>query len=202
MRSWPRQSVFVLVLISGMGLSTTSRGQIAPDAAPKSETQAASRPTSEVDLSRKNVLILHGLESNAPISELTDRGIKTVLESAGVGTRNQFFEYLDLVRNPGPDHRKIIRELMRQRYGQRKIDLVITLYPEALLFAVNEGCTIFPGSPIVALYLPDRLRVTACGRPGYPAVSSCLTSAERLSSHSSWYPRPSGLCRERSSFLG
>jgi len=134
-----------------MGLSTTSRAQIAPDAAPKSETPAASRPTSEVDLSRKNVLILHGLESNVPIFELTDLGIKTVLESAGVGTRNQFFEYLDLVRDPGVEHRKLLTELMRQRYGRRKIDLVITLYPEALLFAVNEGSAIFPGTPIVAL---------------------------------------------------
>jgi hypothetical protein len=57
---------------------------------------------SEVDLSQKNVLVLHGLESNVPIFELTDRGIKTVLDSGGVGIRNQFFEYLDLVRNPGP----------------------------------------------------------------------------------------------------
>jgi PAS domain S-box-containing protein len=185
MRSWPRQSVFVLVLISGMSLSATSRAQIAPDAAPTFETQAASRPASEVDLSRKNVLILHGLESNVPIFELTDRGIKTVLESAGVGTRNQFFEYLDLVRNPGPEHRILMTELMRQRYGQRKIDLVITLYPEALLFAAIEGCTIFPGTPIVALYLPVGFELPPVAGPviqqSYiPDISGTLKLALKL----------------------
>jgi PAS domain S-box-containing protein len=183
--SWPRQSVFVLVLIAGMGLSTTSRAQIAPDAAPKSETLAASRPTSEVDLSRKNVLILHGLESNVPIFELTDLGIKTVLESAGVGTRNQFFEYLDLVRDPGVEHRKLLTELMRQRYGRRKIDLVITLYPEALLFAVNEGSAIFPGTPIVALYLPAGFELPPAGgsviqQSVIPDISGTLKLALKL----------------------
>jgi PAS domain S-box-containing protein len=183
--SWPRQSVFVLVLFAGMSLSATSRAQIAPDAAPKSETQAASRPRSEVDLSRKNVLILHGLESNAPIFLLTDRGIKTVLEAAGVGTRDQFFEYLDLVRNPGPEHRILMTEVMRQRYSHRKIDLVITLYPEALRFAVNEGCTIFPGAAIVALYLPVGFELPHAGCPVVqqfvtPDISGTLELALKL----------------------
>jgi PAS domain S-box-containing protein len=105
-------------------------------------------------LSGKNVLILHALESNVPIFELTDHGIRVALDSGGVSIRNQFFEYLDLARNPGPEYRELLVDLMRLRYGHRKIDLVITLYPEALLFAIKEGRTIFPEAPIVALYLP------------------------------------------------
>jgi len=120
-----------------------------------------------------------------PIFELTDRGIKTVLDSGGVGIRNQFFEYLDLVRNPGPEHRILMAEFMRQRYGQRKIDLVITLYPEALLFAVNEGCTIFPGAPIVALYLPAGFELPHAGCPvirqsAIPDISGTLELALKL----------------------
>ena len=153
-----RQTVFILVLVAGVGLTDTVWAQAASG-------PATVHPTPLADLSRKNVLILHGLESNAPIFLLTDRGIKAVLESGGVGTRNQFFEYLDLVRNPGPEHRILIRELMRRRYGQRKIDLVITLYPEALRFAVSEGCTIFPGAPIVALYLPEGFELQHAGCP-------------------------------------
>jgi hypothetical protein len=107
------------------------------------------------DLARKNVLILNGVESHVPISESTSRGIRKVLDSGGVVDRNQFFDHLDLVRNPEPEHRRLMAEYLRQRYGHRKIDLVITLYPEALLFALNEGCTIFPGAPMVALYLPE-----------------------------------------------
>ena len=105
-------------------------------------------------LAGKNVLILHALESNVPIFELTDRGLRKALDSGGVSIRNQFFEYLDLARNPGPEYRELLADLMRLRYGHRKIDLVITLYPEALLFAVKEGRAIFAKAPIVALYLP------------------------------------------------
>jgi PAS domain S-box-containing protein len=115
-------------------------------------THAQTQPQSP--LSGKNVLILHALESNVPIFELTDRGIRIALDSGGMSIRNQFFEYLDLARNPGPEYRELLADLMRLRYGHRKIDLVITLYPEALLFAIKEGKTIFPEVPIVALYLP------------------------------------------------
>jgi PAS domain S-box-containing protein len=115
-------------------------------------THAEARPQNA--LSGKNVLILHALESNVPIFELTDRGLRAALDVGGVGIRNQFFEYLDLARNPGPEHREQMAELMRLRYGHRKIDLIITLYPEALLFAIKEGRTIFPQTPIIALYLP------------------------------------------------
>ncbi|MCU0591119.1 MAG: PAS domain S-box protein [Desulfobacterales bacterium] len=155
MRLRALQAFFVLALIAGMELAAISQAQAASGILPEPHVKTADHPTPAADLSQKNVLILHGVESNAPIFELTDRGIRGVLETGGIGIRNQFFEYLDLMRNPGPEHRILMTQLMRQRYAQRRIDLVITLYPEALLFAVNEGCTIFPGSPIVALYLPE-----------------------------------------------
>jgi PAS domain S-box-containing protein len=89
---------------------------------------------------------------------LTDRAIRAALDAGGVNIRNQFFEYLDLGRNPGDEHMKLMVETMRQRYGQRKIDLVVTLYPEALQFALNEGSGIFHETPILALYLPIGLQ--------------------------------------------
>lgn len=166
-------SVHFFVLIAALGIVGAVPSLADPGAAPAA------------DLSRKNVLVLHGLESNAPIFELTDRGIRRVLESAGVGTRNQFFEYLDLVRNPGHEHRILMTEFLQKRYGQRKIDLVITLYPEALLFAVNDGHTIFPGAPIVALYLPVGFEVPLAGVPVVPHfvmpdISGTLESALKL----------------------
>lgn len=92
----------ILVWMTGMGLAAMPQAQVASGTPPESHVKTPDHPTPAVDLSQKNVLVLHGLESNVPISELTDRGIKTVLDSGGVGIRNQFFEYLDLVRNPGP----------------------------------------------------------------------------------------------------
>ena len=112
---------------------------------------AQSQP--QVDLTGKNVLILHALEGNMPLNMWTDRAIIAALESGGIGMRNQFFEYLDLQRNPSSEHRKRLAEMMHLRYGERKIDVIITLYPEALEFLLKDCQKIFPQAPIVALYM-------------------------------------------------
>lgn len=98
--------------------------------------------------------MLHAFESNVPIFEMTDRGLREAMDSGGIGIRNQFFEYLDLARNPSPEHRRHVVDLLGLRYGQRSIDMMITLYNEALQILLNEGRTIFPGIPILALYVP------------------------------------------------
>jgi hypothetical protein len=115
-------------------------------------------------LAGKNVLVLHAFESNVPIFELTDRGLKAALDAGGVGIRNQFFEYLDLARNPGPKHREHLTELMRLRYGHRKIDGIITMFPEALRFVLNEGRMIFPDVPILGVYMPAGVELPKTGR--------------------------------------
>ena len=108
---------------------------------------AAAQTPPQIALDQKNVLVLHAFESNVPIFELTDRGLRATLDAGGVGIRNQFFEYLDLARNPGPEHREQMAELMRLRYGHRKIDVIITMYAEAFRFLLSEGQTIFPTRP-------------------------------------------------------
>jgi PAS domain S-box-containing protein len=114
--------------------------------------RAQTQPRNPLD--GKNVLVLHAFESNVPIFELTDRGLRATLDAGGVGIRNQFFEYLDLARHPGPEHRQLLVELLRLRYAQRKIDMIITLYAEALQFLLHDGKMLFSNAPILALYLP------------------------------------------------
>jgi PAS domain S-box-containing protein len=112
------------------------------------------QPQAQNQLAGKNVLVLHAFESNVPVFELTDHGLGAALDAGGVGIRNQFFEYLDLARNPGPEHTQRLVELLRLRYGERKIDVIITMFPEALRFLLNEGRMIFPAVPILSLYMP------------------------------------------------
>jgi PAS domain S-box-containing protein len=127
----------LLVLLVGWGWATDAYAQ-SPDA-----------------LAGKNVLILHAFEPNIPIFELTDRGLRASLDAGGVRIRNQFFEYLDLARNPDPEHREKLAELMRLRYARRAIDAIVTMYPEALHFLLQEGQRIFRGVPAIALYLAE-----------------------------------------------
>ncbi|HSB70977.1 MAG TPA: PAS domain S-box protein [Candidatus Methylomirabilis sp.] len=101
-----------------------------------------------------HILVLHAHEANVPIFERTDKGLSAALQSAGVPTQNLSFEYLDLRGNPDPEYRGRLVEVLRVKYHHRKLDLIITLFPEALDFVLNEGRQLFPDVPIVALYLP------------------------------------------------
>jgi two-component system, LuxR family, sensor kinase FixL len=115
-------------------------------------------------LATKNILVLHALEANMPLNVRTDRAIMAALEGGGMGMKNQYLEYLDLQRNPDVKHRQGLAEMMRLRYGKRKIDIIITLYPEALEFLLKDCGEIFPDAPIVALYMAPGFDLPKTGR--------------------------------------
>jgi PAS domain S-box-containing protein len=128
-------------------------------------TYAASAQAPPPDaLGTKNILILHALEANMPLNVRTDRAIMESLQAGGVGLKAQFYEYLDLHRHPGAKHRQRLAEMLRERYDDHKIDAIITLYPEALQFVLDEGRTIFPDAPIVALYMYPGFEASKTGR--------------------------------------
>ena len=118
----------------------------------------------KVDLTGKNILILHSHEGNAPVFLETDKGLSNTLQSGGIPSLNQFFESLDLRRNPGPEHRKLLAEQMRMRYSHRKLDMIITMYPEAMEFVLKDCRDVLPDVPILALYLPQSFEVPETGR--------------------------------------
>jgi PAS domain S-box-containing protein len=115
-------------------------------------------------LETKNILILHAFEANVPVFVGTDKGLSTTLESGGVSGLNQFFESLDLRRNPSSEYRKLLIEQMRLRYGRRKLDMIVTMFPEALEFVLKDGRDIFPDVPILALYLPEGFELPKANR--------------------------------------
>ena len=107
---------------------------------------ASPRKQPENLLEDKKILVLNAFEANIPAFEKTDHGLSVALQSGGIAIANQFYEHLDLRRNPGSEHGKIVVELLKKRYAGKRIDLIITLYPEGLNFLLNEGRTIFPRS--------------------------------------------------------
>jgi PAS domain S-box-containing protein len=115
-------------------------------------------------LKNKKVLVLNAFESNIPAFKKTDHGLALALQSGGIPIRNQFHEHLNLRRNLSSEHRKRMVELLRQGYERKKIDLIITLYPDALDFILSECPTIFPDVPILALYLPQNFKLQKTDR--------------------------------------
>ncbi len=56
-------------------------------------------------------------------------------------------------------------EQMRLRYGNRRPDIIITMYPEAMEFVMKDCGDIFPDVPILALYLPQGFELPKTNRP-------------------------------------
>jgi PAS domain S-box-containing protein len=139
-------SRFALLMLLILGLSAPVHAQVQP----------------RIDLAGKNILILHTLESSTPLTLATNRGLLDALRISGV---NLFFESMDLRRNPGPEPRKLLVEQMRLKWSHRKADMVITVYPEALEFVVNDCREVFPHVPIIALHLPQNFMIAERGRP-------------------------------------
>ena len=119
---------------------------------------------SQSGLAGKRVLILHSHEANAPVFLGTDKGLSDTLRFGGISNLNQFFDSLDLRRNPGSEYRKLLVKQMRMRYSHRKPDMIITMYPEALEFVLNDCKDILPDVPILALYLPRNFEVPELNR--------------------------------------
>lgn len=118
----------------------------------------------QVDLTGKNVLVIHYGEANVPIFVRTDKGLSTTLQSGGISDLNQFYESLNLRVNPGPEYRKALVEKIRLQYGHRKVDAIITMYPEALEFVLRDCKDILPDVPIVALYMQKSLELPKTDR--------------------------------------
>jgi len=124
---------------------------------------AQSQP--QVALAGKNILILHSHEGNAPVFLGTDKRLSQTFQSGGIPSLNQFFESLDLRRNPGPEYRKLLVEQMRVQYSHRKLDIIITMYPEALEFVLKDCRDVLPHVPILALQLPKSFEGIETDRP-------------------------------------
>jgi PAS domain S-box-containing protein len=105
-------------------------------------------------LGEKNVLVLHAFDSHAPVFVQTDGGLSKTLLAGGVPLQNQFFESLDLVRNPDPAYRRVLLEQLRLKHRHRRFDLIVTVFPEALNFVLNEARSLFPEAPLLVLYGP------------------------------------------------
>jgi PAS domain S-box-containing protein len=119
---------------------------------------------SQIQLENKNILILNAFESNIPAFERTNQGLSAALQSGGIGIRNQFYEHLDLVRNPDSENRKLMTQLISKRYSERNIDLIITLFPESLNFLLEMGPDFFSAAPVLALLLPQGFKLPETDR--------------------------------------
>ena len=97
----------------------------------------------------KRVLILAGHAKNMPAVKLAEKGIQQVFQANNDYRIKLDIEYLDLYRFTSNHYKQEIVDLLRHKYGDGKIDVVITILTAALRFMLDYGDEIFPGIPTV-----------------------------------------------------
>src|SRR4051812_49279752 len=88
--------------------------------------QVATRPEPE----SKRVLLLYGGRSEFPAIRAVDTGLREAFATRG-GVE-VFAEYFDFARFPAAQHTGGLVDLLSDRYGSEKLDMVITTGYEAL----------------------------------------------------------------------
>jgi hypothetical protein len=122
---------------------------------------ADERPTT------KSVLLLHAEARLAPGIATTDREIRSALQQS-IGPIRFYTESLDASWFPDARVGSAVADVLLEKYGGRRLDLVVPVGPAALRFALSQRERIFPRVPIV---FAGGLRPTVADAGAPPGVT-------------------------------
>jgi signal transduction histidine kinase len=109
-------------------------------------------PLTSLSQTAKNVLVLHMESSRLPANVVAQKAIEETI-GRNLGTQ-VFEEYMDENRL-GTDY-PTLAERIHQKYGKKKMDLVMTVGPQALNFILQYREALFPAVPIVFSVVDSR----------------------------------------------
>ena len=124
---------------------------------PCASSARAQTPLSQHSVTEKRVEVLYSVPHDFPATELVEKGIREVFSQSTVPSVQLFSEYLDLSRFRDAEQRSALADLLRERYKNGGIDLVILVDVPAIGFLLEHE-SIFAGVSIVMCLVPEALR--------------------------------------------
>src|SRR5262245_57876380 len=97
----------------------------------------------------KRVLVLYWYNKDYPGNVRFDQSFQAALQSAPAGTVEYYPEYLESNRFPGENQSLLLRDYLRQKYADRRIDVVVAATDASLNFLLSYREDLFPHTPIV-----------------------------------------------------
>ena len=97
----------------------------------------------------KDVLLLYADSMLLPANVVADRELRSALGADAATPVHFYTEALDLSWFPDKEVERGMLDLLRAKYANRNLALVIPVGPPALRFALLHRATIFPGVPLV-----------------------------------------------------
>ena len=97
----------------------------------------------------KRVLVLYWYDKDYPGHITFDRGFQAALQSAPAGTVEYYSEYLESNLFPGENQSLSLRDHLRQKYADHRIDVIVAVTDASLEFLLKYRHDLFPHTPIV-----------------------------------------------------
>jgi PAS domain S-box-containing protein len=116
---------------------------------PPAAAATPARTGQEVGRQPRRVIALYWFGADHPVTITFDRQFQAVLKQQGAGETLQYTEYLETGRFPGESQLRIMRDYLRQKYADRKIDVLFCWGAAPLEFFLRYHDELFPGIPIV-----------------------------------------------------
>jgi signal transduction histidine kinase len=97
------------------------------------------------------ILVLHTYGADTPGRLALDAGLASVLRETTNSKVDIYVETVDPNRFVGERHTQALRAFLKERYADKKIDVIATVYDRALAFAIDRRDPLFPDVPVAAL---------------------------------------------------
>jgi PAS domain S-box-containing protein len=125
-------------------------GTVVTAQARPAEQSPAETPDEAAEKARpRRVLALYSEASDHPINVSFIRQFHAVLEQQSGNTVEHYVEYYEAARFPGEEQARLMRDYLRQKYADRKIDVLFPWGPFNLQFVLKYRAELFPDTPIV-----------------------------------------------------
>src|SRR5262249_25634748 len=104
----------------------------------------------------RNVVLLYDERLELPGLAALDADLVGTLISSSADRIEVYRESMDLSRFGSESYKVLLRDFLRAKYADKKIDAVVAIIWPALDFLLNQGDAIFPGVPIVFCAIDKR----------------------------------------------
>ncbi|MBK6556520.1 MAG: GHKL domain-containing protein [Comamonadaceae bacterium] len=137
-----------------------------------------------------NVLVIYSNGRLLPANVEADRGLREGLAAAAGPAANVFDEFLDVPRFGGAEFVETMSAFLRGKYATRAPDVIVAAGPDALAFCLQTRSRLFPGIPIVYLYVSQDNLAALGPLPvdvsGFPIVYDFARTIEQALA---WHPK-------------
>ena len=137
--------LIALLLLTHTWPVLTALGQAPAESAAAPHLDAVKRDGA----ASRRVLALYWYGSDHPVTVTFDRQFQAVLKQESGGTVERFAEYFESARFPGESQAQIMRDFLRLKYADRRIDVLFAWGGVPLEFLLKYRQDLFPETPIV-----------------------------------------------------